>query len=41
MGNTFCGCLVCPYNIRDSTFRKVPLEKNRFWSKEVVVIENV
>lgn len=36
-----CRYAICPYNIRDSTLRKVPLKKENFPSKEVVTMENV
>ena len=37
----FCFYTNCPYNIRDSTFRREPLKKEYFPQKEVVGITDV
>lgn len=37
----FCYYTICPYNIRDSTFRRVPLSKEHFPKKEVVNMSDI
>ncbi len=37
----FCYHIRCPYQVKESTIRKTPLEQDRFPTKEVVVMNDI